>query len=101
MRDALFIFFSLLTLGCASGVILSRNPITSAFSLIFTFFGLSALYVLWGATFIAMVQILIYVGAIVVLFVFVVMLLNQSGILYSYSGLTILTVGIASWIFLS
>lgn len=76
MREVLFIAFSLFTVIAASGVILARNPVYSAFSLILSFFGLSALYLLWGATFMAMIQILIYTGAIVVLFVFVVMLLN-------------------------
>jgi len=74
--DALFIGFSLFSLLCAFGVVFARNAIYSAFSLILCFFGLSAMYLLWGATFIAMIQILIYTGAIVVLFVFVVMLLN-------------------------
>ncbi|MFM8316385.1 MAG: NADH-quinone oxidoreductase subunit J, partial [Deltaproteobacteria bacterium] len=76
MRENLFIGFSIFTILAASGVILSRNPVYSAFSLILSFFGLSGLYLLWGSTFMAMIQILIYTGAIVVLFVFVVMLLN-------------------------
>lgn len=76
MRETLFIVFSLFTIAAASGVVLSRSPVYSAFSLILSFFGLSGLYLLWGSTFMAMIQILIYTGAIVVLFVFVVMLLN-------------------------
>lgn len=76
MKDLVFIAFSLFTLVTAAGVVLSRNVIYSAFNLVLCFFGLATLYLLWGATFISMVQILIYAGAIVVLFVFVVMLLN-------------------------
>ncbi|NBX75720.1 MAG: NADH-quinone oxidoreductase subunit J [Proteobacteria bacterium] len=76
MKEAVFTFFSLFTLLTAAGVILSRNVIYSAFNLVLCFFGLATLYLLWGATFISMIQILIYAGAIVVLFVFVVMLLN-------------------------
>jgi NADH-quinone oxidoreductase subunit J len=76
MTEAFFIVFSLFTISTAFGVVFSRSPVYSAFCLILSFFGLSAIYVLWGATFIAMLQILIYTGAIVVLFVFVVMLLN-------------------------
>jgi len=76
MTEAVFTFFSLFTLLTAAGVVLSRNVIYSAFNLVLCFFGLATLYLLWGATFISMVQILIYAGAIVVLFVFVVMLLN-------------------------
>jgi len=71
-----FAIFSVFTLLTAAGVILSRNVIYSALNLVLCFFGLATLYLLWGATFISMIQILIYAGAIVVLFVFVVMLLN-------------------------
>ncbi len=57
-------------------VIVQRNPIYSVLSLIAAFFGLSGLYVLLDAPFVAIVQIIIYAGAIMVLFLFVVMLLN-------------------------
>jgi NADH-quinone oxidoreductase subunit J len=57
-------------------VILQRNPIYSVLSLIGAFFGLSGLYVLLDAPFVAIVQIIIYAGAIMVLFLFTVMLLN-------------------------
>lgn len=76
MKDIIFALFSIITVATAAGVILSRNVIYSAFNLVLCFFGLASLYLLWGATFISMIQILIYAGAIVVLFVFVVMLLN-------------------------
>jgi len=57
-------------------VVAQRNPIYSVLSLIAAFFGLSGLYVLLEAPFVAVVQIIIYAGAIMVLFLFVVMLLN-------------------------
>jgi NADH-quinone oxidoreductase subunit J len=57
-------------------VIIQRNPIYSVLALIFAFFGLSGLYVVLDAPFVAIVQIIIYAGAIMVLFLFVVMLLN-------------------------
>jgi NADH-quinone oxidoreductase subunit J len=76
MKDLVFIFFSIFTVVTGAGVILSRNVIYSAFNLVLSLFGLATLYLLWGATFISMIQVLIYAGAIVVLFVFVVMLLN-------------------------
>ena len=57
-------------------VIVQRNPIYSVLSLIGAFFGLSGLYVLLDAPFVAIVQIIIYAGAIMVLFLFTVMLLN-------------------------
>lgn len=72
----LFIAFSLFTIAMATGVVFARSAIYSSLCLILSFFGLAALYVLWNAEFVAMVQILIYTGAIVVLFVFVVMLLD-------------------------
>ena len=57
-------------------VILYRNPVYSALSLVLTMFALSAIYVMMGAYFIAVAQALVYAGAIVVLFLFVIMLLN-------------------------
>jgi len=57
-------------------VVSQRNPVYSVLSLILAFFGLSGLYVLLEAPFVAVVQIIIYAGAIMVLFLFVVMLLN-------------------------
>ena len=57
-------------------VIIQRNPIYSVLALVAAFFGLSGLYVLLDAPFVAIVQIIIYAGAIMVLFLFVVMLLN-------------------------
>jgi NADH-quinone oxidoreductase subunit J len=57
-------------------VVLQKNPVYSVLSLIAAFFGLAGLYVLLEAPFVAVVQIIIYAGAIMVLFLFVVMLLN-------------------------
>lgn len=62
--------------GGALLVIAQRNPIYSVLALILSFFGLSGLYVLLEAPFVAVVQIIIYAGAIMVLFVFVIMILN-------------------------
>jgi NADH-quinone oxidoreductase subunit J len=72
----LFYAFAAVTALGALFVIVQRNPIYSVLSLIFSFFGLSGLYVLLEAPFVAIVQIIIYAGAIMVLFLFVVMLLN-------------------------
>jgi NADH-quinone oxidoreductase subunit J len=66
---ALAVIGSLLVIG-------QRNPIYSVLALIVSFFGLSGLYILLEAPFVAVVQIIIYAGAIMVLFLFVVMLLN-------------------------
>ncbi len=70
-----FAFASISVLGSLL-VIGQRNPIYSVLALIVSFFGLSGLYVLLEAPFVAVVQIIIYAGAIMVLFLFVVMLLN-------------------------
>jgi NADH-quinone oxidoreductase subunit J len=61
---------------CALGVILSRNPVKSVLFLIATFFAISGHYVLMNAQFLAVVNIIVYAGAIMVLFLFVIMLMN-------------------------
>lgn len=70
-----FLFAGTAVLGALS-LILQRHPIHSALSLIVVMVALAALYLLQGAEFIAVVQIIVYAGAIMVLFVFVIMLLN-------------------------
>jgi NADH-quinone oxidoreductase subunit J len=72
------VFFFLAAVAAFSAVmmILQRNPINSALYLILNFFCLAGLYLTLGAQFIAMVQVLVYAGAIMVLFLFVIMLLN-------------------------
>jgi len=75
-EQLLFYAFAGVTVLGALAVIGQRNPIYSVLALIAAFFGLSGLYVLLEAPFVAIVQIIIYAGAIMVLFLFVVMLLN-------------------------
>ncbi len=70
-----FLFGSLAVLGALS-LVLQRHPIHSALSLILVMVSLAVLYLLLGAEFIAAIQIIVYAGAIMVLFVFVIMLLN-------------------------
>jgi NADH-quinone oxidoreductase subunit J len=72
----MFYGFAAATVIGALLVILQKNPVYSVLSLIASFFGLAGLYVLLEAPFVAVVQIIIYAGAIMVLFLFVVMLLN-------------------------
>lgn len=72
----LFFIFAGLAIGCALSMVYHRNPIYSAVSLVGVFISLSCIYVTLAAPFIAAVQILIYAGAIMVLVVFVIMLLN-------------------------
>ncbi len=72
----LFMVFSLIAIVAAVGVIISRRPIYSALFLLTNFASLAALYVMLQAQFLAAVQVIVYAGAIVVLFLFVVMLLG-------------------------
>jgi NADH-quinone oxidoreductase subunit J len=72
----LFLLFGGIAIGCAISMVIQRNPLYSAISLIGVFISLACLYVLLSAPFIAAVQIIVYAGAIMVLVVFVIMLLN-------------------------
>ena len=74
---ALFFLFAGLAIACAISCVYHKNPLYSAISLIGVFISLSVLYITLAAPFIAAVQILIYAGAIMVLVVFVIMLLNM------------------------
>ncbi|HEY0671185.1 MAG TPA: NADH-quinone oxidoreductase subunit J [Longimicrobiales bacterium] len=76
MIELLWWIFAALALGGAVGMISGRNPVASLLFLVLTFFSLAALYVLLGAHFIAAAQVIVYAGAIMVLFMFVIMLLN-------------------------
>jgi NADH-quinone oxidoreductase subunit J len=69
-----FYLFALVTVGSAAVVVLARSLIYSAFALLFTFFGVAGLYVILGADFLAATQLLVYVGGILVLLLFGVML---------------------------
>jgi len=76
MLAFLFILFGAMAIGCALAVVAQRNPLYSAISLIGVFISLACLYVTLAAPFIAAVQVIVYAGAIMVLVVFVIMLLN-------------------------
>jgi len=76
LNEILFWLLSAMSIGCALGVILSRNPVKSVLFLIATFFSISGHYVLMNAQFLAIVNIIVYAGAIMVLFLFVIMLMN-------------------------
>lgn len=75
--DLVFYFFAIVVIFSAGIVVFSRNIIHSAFSLLFTFFGVAGIYVLLNADFLAVLQILVYVGGILILLVFGVMLTNK------------------------
>lgn len=78
MDQLVFFVFAILAVLGALGVPLLRNPVHSALSLAGTFVSLAAIYVLLDAPFIAAAQVLIYAGAILILFLFVTMLLNPN-----------------------
>lgn len=111
MSVPFFVFFACAVLAIAGALLLiiSREPIHSALALILVMISLAVLYLLLGAPFIAAVQIIVYAGAIMVLFVFVIMLLN-AGVeertnwskMAKYAGLPlalILLLEIAHWLF--
>jgi len=79
VEDVFFYVFAALTLLCAILVVanpFSRNPVTSAMFLVLTIISMSGLFLLLHAFFLAAVQILVYAGAVIVLFIFVIMLLD-------------------------
>jgi NADH-quinone oxidoreductase subunit J len=76
MDVILFLVFALIAVVCAVNVVVQTHPISSAVSLIGVMGSLAVLYLLLGAEFIAAAQVIVYAGAIMVLFVFVIMLLN-------------------------
>jgi NADH-quinone oxidoreductase subunit J len=76
MAAILFWFFSALMLGFACAVVFNRNPVASALSLVVSFVGLAALFFMLDAYFIGTIQVLVYAGAVMVLFLFIIMLLD-------------------------
>ena len=71
-----FIVFAIGAIAGSLGVVLARNPVNSALSLVIGFFFVAGTYVLLSASFMGVIQVLVYAGAIMVLFLFVLMLLN-------------------------
>jgi NADH-quinone oxidoreductase subunit J len=79
MQEVLFYIFSALTLICGFLVVanpFTRNPVTSAMFLVLTIVSMAGLFVLLNAFFLAAVQVMVYAGAVIVLFLFVIMLLD-------------------------
>lgn len=77
IMQIIFLIIAAVTLGAAILVVTSQNLVHSALWLIFTLFGVAVLYVLLSAGFFAVVQVIIYIGAIAILFIFAVMLTRQ------------------------
>ena len=99
MATFVFLYFAAVIVTAASLVVLLRNPIYSALSLLVMFFHVAGLYVTLHAEFLAAIQIIVYAGAILVLYLFVVMLLNvkrderynQQGTVALFLGVVLLT----------
>ncbi len=76
IQTLIFWTFSVIGLAGAVGLLFNKNPVYAALSLVLNFFSIAGLYLSLGAEFLAAIQILVYAGAIMVLFLFVIMLLN-------------------------
>ncbi|MDX9790983.1 MAG: NADH-quinone oxidoreductase subunit J [Candidatus Kapaibacterium sp.] len=101
--DIVFYGFAAVVLISAAGVVFSRKMMYAAFSLLFTFFGVAGLYVLLNADFIAVTQIMVYIGGILILIIFGVMLTSKFVDLDIKSGTTgtiqYILAGIATLVF--
>ncbi|MEX1055463.1 MAG: NADH-quinone oxidoreductase subunit J [Rhodothermales bacterium] len=76
----LFFFFAAVAIAAGIGLIASRNPVASALWLVLNLFCIAVLYIILNAQFIGVIQIIVYAGAIMVLFLFVIMLLNLAAL---------------------
>ena len=94
--DILFWVLSAFAVSCALGVILSRNPVNSVMFLILTFFAISGHYILMNVQFLAIVNVIVYAGAIMVLFLFVIMLMNLNADVEPQKGQLVQLAGVIS-----
>lgn len=91
MSALIFYIFAIFTVACALGVVFNRNAIASSLCLLLTLIGVAGIFVLLGAYLLAVVMVLVYAGAVVALFLFIVMLLDmQGGDRKSFSKLSII-----------
>ncbi len=95
MPQPLFYLFVALMLGFAGAVVFLKNPVSSALSLVMSFGGLAALYLSLNAYFVATLQILVYAGAVMVLFLFIIMLMDIRAEAQKKRSLTLLSGTIA------
>ena len=94
MYLTLFIIFGVLCVGGALNLLLQRHPINAALSLVVVMVSLAVLYLLLGAEFLAAAQVIVYSGAVMVLFTFVIMLLNAGKEVHTQRGGAAYAVGI-------
>jgi NADH-quinone oxidoreductase subunit J len=79
MSDLLFHLFALLTVACALGVVFNKNAVASALCFLLSLMGVAGLFVLLDAFLLAVLLVLVYAGAVVALFLFIIMLLDMQG----------------------
>ncbi len=94
ITDFLFFAFAGVTIAAALGVVASKNPVHSALFLVLTFFSCSAIWLMLEAEFLAITLVLVYVGAVMVLFLFVVMMLDINIVKMRQGFVSYLPVGI-------
>ncbi len=95
MPPFLFWTFALLMLVFGAAVVVNRNPVASALSLVVSFLGLAALFMSLDAYFIGIIQVLVYAGAVMVLFLFIIMLVRNVGaLLFSNYNLPFQIIGV-------
>ena len=86
MNPILFWIFAIVMLVFGGSVVVQRNPVSSALSLVVSFIALAALFVSLDAYFIGVIQVLVYAGAVMVLFLFIIMLLDLRGTQHRYAN---------------
>jgi NADH-quinone oxidoreductase subunit J len=98
MDVILFLVFAIIAVVCAINVVVQTHPISSAVSLVGVMASLAVLYLLLGAEFLAAAQVIVYAGAIMVLFVFVIMLLNAGAESKKGRSFTAQLLGLPLWV---
>src|SRR5678816_2090562 len=96
ITQILFWLLTLMALGSALMVITSKNPVYSVLFLIATFFAISGHYILLNAQFLAVVNLIVYAGAIMVLFLFVIMLMNLNSTIEPQKNLLLKLAGVVA-----
>lgn len=92
MADYLFILLATIAIGAALAMVLNKHTVNSALFLVINMVSLAGIYLLLGAQYLAVIQVLVYAGAIMILFLFVIMLLNQENEESLYSQFSFKTV---------
>lgn len=100
MTDIFFYIFTTLMLLSGLGVVLSRNPINSAMSMILCLIGVACMMLMLEAYFLAILQVLVYAGAVMVLFLFIIMLLDVEKLSYSKPNIWAVVGGTLGMMFL-